>query len=288
MISSSFNYDYQVQRLALGVEFEDVSRDAELIYPVRAEIEYLSPHHSPTPNRFYGYRVQVSQAPLGLFRDISGRYSLIYFPGIKDQIDLRVYDYDRNYIPRRMRIPLLTLAQVLAIEVNETSDYLGGRSRRIAMFPGAAYHAHSKATGMRGRVMRNGEPMRWAYVEASDISDNSFIARTRGDDRGEFLLLLPSLAFQASDLDDSFDVRISIAGPATAPVASTPDLPGQDRFWDLPMEIVPAIGTPDNISNGESHPSDHVTALSAVRNVNFQFGRVLNGRDVADFEFSLP
>lgn len=288
MSVSSLNYDYQTQRLALGIEFEDALRAAELIYPVRAEIEYLLPHQSPPPKRFYRYRVHGGKAPLGLLRDSSGRYSLVYYPGIQEQLDLRVYDYDRYYIPRRLRIPLLTLTEVMTIEENEVVDYFSGRVRSVAMFPGAAYHSHSGQTGIRGRVIRDGEPMRWAYVEAIDLTSSEVIARTRGDDRGEFLLLLPSHALQASDLSDSFDVRVSVAGPTTVPVPPTPDFSAQDSFWDLPLEIVPAAGLPDTVSNGESLPSGYDMAPSAVRTVNFQIGRVLNGRDEADFEFSLP
>lgn len=288
MNGSTLNYDYQIQRLALGIEFEDVLRAAELVYPVRAEIEYLLPHQSPQPKRFYGFRAQGSKAPYALLRDSSGRYSLVYYPGIQEQLDLRIYDYDRYYIPRRLRIPLLTLAEVLTIEANEVAEYFVGRLRTIVMFPGAAYHSQSRQTGIRGRVIRDEKPMRWAYVEAIDLTSNQVIARTRGDDRGEFLMLLPSHALQASDLSASFDVRISVAGPATAPLPPTPDFAAQDSFWDLPLEQVPAAGLPDNVSNGESLPSDYVTAPSAVRTVSFQIGRVMNGRDEADFEFALP
>ncbi|MFV2033007.1 MAG: hypothetical protein ACC663_10970, partial [Gammaproteobacteria bacterium] len=183
MISNALNYDYQVQRLALGIKFEDELRSAELVYPVRAEIEYLLPHRSPPPKRFYGFQVQGSKAPQGLLRDSSGRYSLVYYPGIQDQLDLRVYDYDRYYVPRRLRIPLLTLAEVLTIEADEVVDYFTGRVRTVVMFPGAAYHGHSRQTGIRGRVIRDDEPMRWVYVEAIDLTSNQVIARTRGDDR---------------------------------------------------------------------------------------------------------
>ena len=288
MSVSSLNYGYQTQRLALGIEFEDALRAAELVYPVRAEIEYLLPHQSPAPKRFYGFRVHGHKAPLGLLRDSSGRYSLVYYPGIQEQLDLRIYDYGRYYIPRRLRIPLLTLAEVMTIEANEVADYLAGRVRSVVMFPGAAYHSHSGQTGIRGRVIRDGEPMRWAYVEAIDLVSSQVIARTRGDDRGEFLLLLPSHALQASDLSASFDVRVGVAGPTTVPVPPTPDFAAQDSFWDLPLEDIPAASLPDNVSNGETLPGAYQMSASAQRTVSFQIGRVLNGRDEADFEFSLP
>ncbi len=284
---NALNYDYQTQRLALGVSLVDELSQDELIKPVRVEIEYLSPHQSPR-TRVYSFSVRGSKAPRGLLRSSSGRYSLVYYPGIQDHVDLRIFDYGRHYVPRRLQVPLLTLEQVLTIEDNEDPDYFSGRLRNITMFPGAAYCGPSRQTGICGRVMRDGEPMRWTYVEAIDLVSDEVIARTRGDDRGEFLLLLPSHAVQASDLSDSFDVRISVAGPAVAPIPAMPDVAAQDSFWDLPQEEVPAVGLVDNVSNGESLPNGYVVALSAVRTVSFQIGRVLNGRDEADFEFSLP
>jgi len=52
MSTNALNYDNQVRRLALGVEFEDALRNQELVYPVRAEIERESPHIPPSPKYF--------------------------------------------------------------------------------------------------------------------------------------------------------------------------------------------------------------------------------------------
>lgn len=288
MSSTALNYDYQIQRLALGVEFEDALNNGELVYPVRAEIERESPHQSPAPKRFYAFKQMGKQVPYGLLRHGSGRYSLTYHPGIQEQLDFRVFDYDRYYIPRRFRVPLLSISDVLTIEENEVTDYFTGRIRRLFMFPGSAYHSHSQVTGIRGRVMRDGVPMRWAFIEAIDLVSHDIVTRTRGDDRGEFLLILPPHAVQASDLSAAFDVRITIAGPAIVPVPATTELPSQDNFWDLPLEELPPVGMLDTVSNGKSYPTGYVNALSAERTVSFEIGRVLTGREEADFEFSLP
>ena len=221
-------------------------------------------------------------------RSASGRYSLSYFPDIKPQIDLRVYDYDRYYIPRRLRIPLRTLAEVINIENNEVPDYLNGRIRHLTMFPGAAYHSSAQVTGLRGRVVRDGEPMRWAYVSARLPLTGNVIARTRGDDRGEFLLILPPEAAPASDLTAQLDIDVSIAGPASVPVPGSAGLPEQDPWWDLPIEELPPIGAVDEVSNGSSVPLGYVTALSTLRTIQFSVGRLLTGRDEVDFEFALP
>ena len=182
----------------------------------------------------------------------------------------------------------MTLADIVDIEENEVENYLEGRVRDVIMFPGAAYDCLSKVTGLRGKVERNDRPMRWAYIEARDIVSNSIVARARGDDRGEFLLILPSLAAQASELNSTLDVRVSIAGPELEAVTGSPDLMANDRYWDLPLEELPSLGEVDNVSSGESFPTGFVTALSAVRIVSFQLGRLLTGREIADFDFSFP
>ncbi len=95
MSTNALNYDNQVRRLALGVEFEDALRNQELVYPVRAEIERESPHIPPSPKYFYAFKQLGNKIPYGLLRDSSGRYSLTYFPAIQEQVDIRIYDYDR-------------------------------------------------------------------------------------------------------------------------------------------------------------------------------------------------
>ena len=288
MNGNALSYDFKNQRLALGVEFEDYLRGEPLAFPVRVEIERGLPHPSPLSKHFYAFKQLGTKAPYGLLRHATGRYSLSYYAGIKDSIDLRTYDHERIYVPRRLRVPLRTLAEVMTIEENEVSDYFLGRVREVVLFPGASYHNHSLATGLRGRVLRNGEVMRWAYVEARDLITNSIVSRARGDDRGEFLLVLPPHAVPGSDLTASIDVRVSVAGPAIEPVPGSADLPALDSYWDLPLEQLPIIGAVDNVANGESFPIGFVTALSSVRTVNFIAGQMLTGREVSDFDFFLP
>jgi len=288
MTTSQRNYDYLHEKLALGITFEDAAREREPVCPVRAEIEYGIPHRLPEPKNFYRYQVNKGKPAQALLRHDSGRYSVVYYPSLDDSIDVRFYDYQRCYVPRRLRIPILSRAALQAIEDAENPDYMTGRQRHIAMYPGSAYHHESRVTGLRGRIVRNGQPMRWAHVTLTNLAGTQTISHTRGDDRGEFLLLLPSHAFQASDLINSFDLRVSVAGPETPPQAGTPDIAQQDPFWDLPLELVPDVGNPDNVSNGETLPAGYVIAPSSVRNVSFHIGRVLTGRDEPDFEFTLP
>lgn len=287
MSIENLEYDFRSRRLALGLDFVDAEREAELAYPVRVEVEWQSPHRTPLPRNQYDFS-QLGIAVHGLMRSSSGRYSLSYFPTIREQVDVRIHDYGRRYIPRRLRVPLRTLAEVEAIEAAESTDYLEGRMRTITLFPGAAYYHSSCATGLRGRVVRDGEPMRWAFVEARLPDGGATVARTRGDDRGEFLLLLSPDAVPGSELNPTLDIEVSIAGPAAPPVPPSPALPEQDSLWDLPLEELPPFNVADNVSNGESVPPGYVTALSTVRTVQFIVGRVLTGRDEEDFDFVMP
>lgn len=287
MTFDTLNYDRRTQRLALGVECVDTARESELVHPVRMEIEWREPHTPPTPREHYAFS-QLAIRPLGLIRSTSGRYSLSYFPTIREQVTLRIYDYGRHYVPRRLRIPLHTLSEVLAMEDAENPDYIRGRVRRVALFPGAGYHPPSNITALRGRVIRDGEPMRWTYIDARLPDGGPRIARARGDDRGEFLLMLPPDAMPASDLSTTLDIDVSVAGPAVAPTPPSTEVADQDPWWDLPVEEVPPIGAVDDVSPGETVPAGYVTTPSATRTVEFVVGRVLTGRDVADFDFVVP
>lgn len=288
MSESRLNYALQTRRLALGIEFEDHMRDGGLVAPVRAEIEYQSPHLTPGVPRQYSFSQTGSRFPGGLVRSASGRYSLSYHPDMRTHVDLRIYDYGRCYVPRRLRVPLRTLTDVLAAEAAAEMAYLNGRMRRVVLFAGVAYPCHGTATGLYGRVLRAGSPMRWAHVSARLPGGTAPVAWARGDDRGEFLLLLPPAAAPAGDLTTTLDIEVAVAGPVVASLPASPALPEQDAWWDLPRETVPDIGEPDPVSPGESVPEGYATALSSVRMVRFAVGRMLTGRDVPDFDFVLP
>lgn len=283
-------YVENIQRLALGIEPIDFVRESDLWHPVRVDIERGLPHRAKGVHAPYCRPQIPGLAPDRLCRHGSGRFSLLYYEGISSQIDIRFYDHYRYYVPRRLRVPLQSIETVLDIEANEDRDYLIGRVRRPVLFPGAAYDIGNTITGLRGRVMRDGEPMRWSIVEARLPVSDTLVGRARGDDRGEFLLLLAPTAAPEGDLDASglIEVEVAIAGPETVPTPDSPDVPAQDLYWDLPLEELPLPGDPDPISPGIDLPTGYVMAPSAERSVQFQLGRIMTGREVDDFVFTLP
>ena len=133
-------YLERVTRLALGFEPLDAVLGGRLTHPVRMEVE----GHAP--------QVRID-------RHDSCLHVLLYQPSLADEVVVRIWASALRYTPRRLRIPLLTAGEA------EDLPYTH-RVRRPVLFPGAAYDANGKSTGLRGRVMRDGSPMRWARVEA--------------------------------------------------------------------------------------------------------------------------
>lgn len=283
-------YLENIHRLALGVQPLDFLLERGLMRHVRVDIERGLPHVMKGQREPCCRPQRRNLPPDALCRHNAGRFTLLFHNGIPSEIDLRIYDHFRYYVPRRLRLPLPTLAQVEEVEAEEAPDYMFGRVRRPVLFPGAAYDIGETVTGLRGRVVRDAEPMRWCVVEARLPVSRALVGRARGDERGEFLLVIAPGAAPEGDLDVSgrLEVEVSIAGPSSPPVPLPEDLPGLDDLWDLPLEIVPPPEDPDDVSTGIALPPDYVIAPSAVRNVEFELGRMLTGRDVEDFEFSLP
>lgn len=275
-------YPENIHRLALGIDPVDFTRGRGLMHPVRIDIERTLPHPGQRPEAPYCHPLSPGRKPDRLCRHPSGRYALLYFPGIGTHINLRIYDHNRWYVPRRLRVPLLTLEQLEQPENSLPSL----RRREPVLFPGAAYDISCTATGLRGRVLRDDKIMRWAYIKAALPEDGPVVGRARSDDRGEFLLLLSPEAAPANELTRTIRVEIAVSGPAVAPVPGTDDTVS-DRLWDLPVEVLPDPGEADEVSSGISLPDNYVTA-SGVRLVDFELGRILTGIEVTPLEFTLP
>jgi hypothetical protein len=278
-----------IKRLALGLEPIDAQRRLRIAH--RIEVTFDSaPQGLPRSVierhdtclhvlRYYGRtddRVEMSIYPAGR-REPARQVGFPILPA--GSVDLRFFDHERRYVPRRLRFPLLT-----ATAADAPPFRPGRRIRRPALFPGAAYDVSETATGLRGRVLRGGRPMRWARVEARLPGSNNLVGRAHGDDRGEFLLLLDAAASPLSDLENPLSINVRVFGPTVAPVPATPELPGLDPLWDLPLEIAAAPGAPDPVSAGETMPGNYQPLPVGGTNVDFILGKLRSG--IADFIFS--
>jgi hypothetical protein len=246
-------YVEDVKRLALGLEPLDAVQGGRIPHPISVII----------PEKLQGLpRSDVD-------RHSSCLHVLLYQPGVKDKVNLRFIEWGRRYVPRQIQYPILTVVQA------ESLNYRN-RARRPVLFPGAAHEAVSLSTGIRGRVERAAKPVRWARVQARLAAGGTVIARGQGDDRGEFLLLLPSAASPAHDLTDPIAVTINVFGRAVDPVPSTADQASLDPFWDLPTEVAVVLnpGNPDadSVSAGTDLPVGYTSTVS--RNVNVPLGTI--------------
>jgi len=234
-----------ITRLALGVEPVDALEGGTTAHPVRV----------------FNPAVLRGLARPAVERHDSGRHALLYQRGVETEVVLRVAEptrtlagggvlYARRYVPRQFRFPVPTAEEADALTFRV-------RVRRPALFPGAAYEAPSMATGIRGRVERNGAAARWCRVEAR--AGTTLVGRGHSDDRGEFLLVLGAAANAGSELAERVSIRVDVFAPAAAPVPETPELPGLDPFWDLPVEnaspLDPDDPGADPVSAGEVLPT---------------------------------
>ena len=284
-------YIERIHRLAMGLEPLEATRGGRLTHPVWVDIEGVLPWlpgwERRSPQMFRRFARFGASTPVASRHD-SCLHAVLYQPGLSNAIDLRIYERNRRYVPRRFRAPLVSLQEVLDAEDRGEAIPARQRARRPVLFPGAAHDVHLQATGMRGRVLREGSPMRWARVEAFlNTAAAPLLSRAHGDDRGEFLLLLPPEASLVSVLADPISVRVVIHGPENVPAPASPKLPGLDRYWDLPLEELPPPGGPDHVASGEQLPAGYVEGASRV--VEFQLGRIMTAADgVADFTFNIP
>jgi hypothetical protein len=237
----------RVTRLALGLEPIDAMQ-RQPAHPVDIGFDVL-PLRRPRPT---------------VVRHASGRHVLVYSPALATPVDVRITDPSARFVPRRLRIPILAPA------VAETRPQ-GQRVRRPVLFPGAAYEV-TDATGLRGRVLRGGRPMRWARVQAS-VAGGRIVARAHGDHRGEFLLLVGPGAGPIGDLEPSLAVDVTVMGPAVAPVPPAPT--PLDPLWDLPLEVTAAPGAADPVTAGETVPGDYTA--TTTQHLDLALGRVLSG-----------
>jgi hypothetical protein len=298
-------FDELVQRLAIGFEPIDAGRSAVRVSdPTRwrmtpvahsvalvVESTPVSLTRRPLRPRRFGREID-DYRPLAS-RSCGGRHVLLYARDLDDRatVDVRIFDPCRRIVPRRLRFPLavpqpsavLPAPKVTLADVDAAP--LGERLRRPFLFPGAAYDVSETATGLRGRVVRNGAPMRWARVLARLPGTTTVVGRAHGDDRGEFLLLVDAGAGPVTDLGTLIDVEVEVFGPGTPPAPPTAPLRAGDpidSLWGLPLEIVtlPGWPVPDRVSAGidlpasptAPDPSDYTASVSQV--VHLRAGRI--------------
>jgi hypothetical protein len=206
-------------RLALGVEPLDGVRRAGLVRPIIVEVE-------------------GGEAPGMMLRHASGRHVLLGPERLGESVDLRLYDHRRGWVPRRLRVPLPS--------AEDTS--VARRRREPVLFPGVSWDLVGGTTALRGRVRRDGQPVRWAWLELREADEEPVLMRTRADDRGEFLLVLNSDTVVRPELwSSTLSLELRVSGRTDI---SPPAPDEHDPLWDLPLERLSPPGTPDPTAAG--------------------------------------
>jgi hypothetical protein len=139
-------------------------------------------------------------------------------PDISETV-IRLTDPMRRYVHRRINVPVWSLDRVEQADLEPpTATYISAATRSVGpwLLPGSAYQPTSATTGLRGQLVRGGQPVRWARVQALDSTDD-VLGRAHGDDRGEFLLIIPTTG-SSPPVDPSFlPIRLAVWVPVAAP-----------------------------------------------------------------------
>jgi hypothetical protein len=216
-----------LHRLALGVECLDSLLESLVLTSVRAGWQ-AGPRLLPRP-------IDPSWPCLNLEGAEPARFKLRHQPSLTTALTVRIDDPSRRYVPRRVGI---TLWPPAAVDEARNPLYIPVKSRllRLWLWPGSAYALPRGTTVVRGRVMRDGEPVRWPRLTA--IGPNGQVAgRAHGDDRGEFLLVIIDVGQNPVQSQVGLDVSVHAPKFPTAPDPA-------DRCADLVIEDIPRSGVP--------------------------------------------
>jgi hypothetical protein len=265
----------QVRRLAVAVQVVDAVRNRPAEGPLRLADEDVPEPHPGPPGAGGTGRYDVG---IGLPAVPGRRARFAVRHPVGSPLRLRLYDEHRRFVPRRLTVPVPTLADVRAAEAAVQAPpwgFLPSRTRRVVLHPGAAYDAPAGASGLRGRVRRaDGTPARWARVQVRHATREVVLGTAHADDRGEFLLVLGSPADRlALPRTSEFPVRVTVSAHPAPPLA-TPAGATADPLWDLPVEVLPPLGAPDDVSPGTADPPGY--SATTTRTDACRLGRLVS------------
>ena len=257
-----------VQRAALAVDPIDYGRRRRVELPLVSSIEGQA---EPRIVDAWTGELAADLVPR-LRRHDSGLRVLLHGTGVATTLSVRLDDPRRRYVPRRFNV---TIPGAVALDAAADGAPIHAPALRLVrptLFPGAAYDAPETATGIRGRVRRDGAPLRWARVEAR-LDDDTVVGRAHGDDRGEFLLLLGINPAGLGSATRTLTLNVFVTGPEPKPVAASAAVTA-DPLWDLPLEQVPDPSAADDVLSGKQPPGGYDPGVVANRSVEFTLGRL--------------
>jgi hypothetical protein len=217
-----------LHRLAVAVEARDALSNRLVDSVVTARYRRMPTATNPTPHWQPMNRRGTARFTL--------RHQLNATTPLPD-LQLVIEDPSRRYVPRRFTITPWQLA-----DVAESAPYVEPFARllRIWLLPGSAYPLPGTATVIRGRVIQNGQPKRWARIQGTTPTSDA--GWTHSDERGEFVLpILDAGADLTRVTTDQITVTLRVIG---TPTIQTPPPPATDRTDDLVSEVIPRSTNP--------------------------------------------
>lgn len=259
-------------RLALGVEIVDACCGQRTAVPVVA----LDGVPRPLPRARRSARFVADEPEddlVRLPRHASGVYALLELESPASSVVVRVFDPGSKFVARRFSIALSAGTPVVV---------------RPHVFPGCAYNASSRATGVFGTVVRGAAraPVRWARVEARLVAalprSGRLVGRAFSDERGEFLILLGAEASNIGMLVSPIPIELTAFGPLpAAPVPASAELPSQDPYWDVPLETIPVGAGPfDPVITGDALPPGFGATPTSTTTASCPLGQIANAQQL--------
>ncbi|WP_412543345.1 hypothetical protein R8Z50_12960 [Longispora sp. K20-0274] len=218
-----------------------------------------------------------------------GRYRQRQVPGLPASVVIRIDDPTRFFAPRRFEVTLWPLADLERADATPpTGPYVpvGSRLLRPWLTPGSACALPRGSTAVRGRVVRDGSPVRWPRIVAFGAG-GARVGWAHGDDRGEFLLVVTGPGRLPPPVDDPVELEMEITA---FPTGQAPARDPADRLADLVVERVPRSTvppTPADLDNpqlrGLARPPGHVASATGRHHLTVPVGTSLTVPDDLPF-----
>lgn len=246
-----------------------------------------------------------------LDRHGSGRFARRHRAGLESPLPVRVFDgrSGRQVVPRRLRLPIHEWGELVDADLGTgPAVSVASRSFRPWLYPGAGVELAS-GVALRGRVELDGEPLRWARVEAYarqlDGTAGLLVGRAHGDDRGEFMLVIDLHPDFVGQPRDPFPVLLRLFAriPPAVPVdpqhyladrfrfapAADPERTAYlrrhviDPYWDLPVETMaePSPGVVDPVAVGAAVPAGYDRSAAPDLPLSLPLGRMSSAPAIA-------
>lgn len=250
-------YDERVIHLALGIEPVDATGGGRSTGSVDVRSEEFS---TPVADwRLWRPGETFTSALPRMRRHASGRFvrrfdtntpATVTIRLVDDLIDggTRIAGAGRGIVPRRLAVDLPTLEDVVDADTDPDADPIPiwRRAFSIGCHPGAGADLPSRATVLRGRIVRQVDgvdvPVRWARVRGTNPTGD-VVGWAHGDDRGEFVLVVGAGVNDIGMPDNPLRVSITIGAEAPPPTPDPADPLRSvvDPLWDLPVETITVV-----------------------------------------------